>query len=102
MAQGQNECCDGQLVSVHPAREAVEQQGRQDTATGPLRAQPGSSLAALSLPTSSFRPRSVGSGSQGPTASPVPARGAKSKTQKKPMGEKNLQVTRGTLLHGFK
>lgn len=82
---------DGQLVSVLPAREGLEQQERQDTGTGPWRAQPESSLAALSLPTSSFRPTSVGSGSQVVTASPVPARRANSKTQKSPTGE-NLQV----------
>lgn len=87
MAQGQNECSDGQLVSAQPAGEGLEQQERQDTATG-------SSLAVLSLPTSSFRPTFVGTGSQVATASPIPARGAKSQTQKKPTG-KNLQVTQG-------
>lgn len=56
--------------------------------------QPEGSLAALPLPTSFFRPRSVGTASH---SSPVPARGAKPKIQKKPTG-KNLQVTQGTLL----
>lgn len=95
MAQGQSECCDGQLVSAHPAREGLEQPEREDTATGPLRAQPESSLAALPLPTSSFRHTFVGSGS------PFPTRETKSKPQKKPMGKK-LQVAQGMLQQGFK
>lgn len=97
MAQGQNESSAGQLVSVHPAREGLKHQERQDTATGPSRAQPESSLVALSLPTSSFRPGFVGSGSQVATASPVPARGEKSKSQRNPRG-KNLQVNKDVLL----
>lgn len=82
-------------AGASPGRVCSSKRGR--TATGPWRAQPESSLAALSLPTSSCSPTFVGSGSQLGPASLVPARGAKSKPQKKPTG-KNLQVTQGRLL----
>lgn len=77
MALGQNESSGGQLVSLHSAREGLEQQERQDTATAPLRAHPESSLAALSLPTSSSGPDLWAVGPRLPLHPPSSSKGSK-------------------------